>query len=291
MAFPKRPSPLKIAANRRNALKSTGPKTAAGKRRVALNTRSRDLVPEELERQLLARGEGPAGFPPPAPRFDRHLPPRRPCGTGRRASHSAEVVGEGAPDAQLGGLRPGGDRRLEQATGGVDPVPGLHPAAAARVVAASAGRRAGAGGGSGGCATEDRGTPLHFWCQAGQTEVPTANPEGANVRGIHRGGRADAGRGGREDARESDQRDVETPRRSGRTRQRGSGFGVRSSQRRVGVRGSGLGTRSRNTMRCGRSIASGGFFLREPRTPNPEPPTNRAKQTQRINAFIVNYIG
>jgi hypothetical protein len=55
-------SPLRIAANRRNALKSTGPRTAAGKRRVALNTRSRDLIPEELERQLLARGEDPRDF-------------------------------------------------------------------------------------------------------------------------------------------------------------------------------------------------------------------------------------
>ena len=44
----KEPGPLKIAANRRNALKSTGPRTAAGKRRPAVNTRSRDLIPEEL---------------------------------------------------------------------------------------------------------------------------------------------------------------------------------------------------------------------------------------------------
>jgi len=62
MSLPKPPSPLKIAANRRNALKSTGPKTAAGKRRVALNTRKRGLIPEELERQLLARGEDPRDF-------------------------------------------------------------------------------------------------------------------------------------------------------------------------------------------------------------------------------------
>jgi len=62
MSLLKPPSALKIAANRRNALKSTGPKTAAGKRRVALNTRRRDLIPEELERQLLARGEDPRDF-------------------------------------------------------------------------------------------------------------------------------------------------------------------------------------------------------------------------------------
>jgi hypothetical protein len=55
-------SPLRIAANRRNALKSTGPRTAAGKRRVALNARRRDLCSEEVERQLQARGEDPREF-------------------------------------------------------------------------------------------------------------------------------------------------------------------------------------------------------------------------------------
>jgi len=55
-------SPLRIAANRRNALKSTGPRTAAGKRRVALNARRRDLCSEELERQLQTRGEDPREF-------------------------------------------------------------------------------------------------------------------------------------------------------------------------------------------------------------------------------------
>jgi hypothetical protein len=55
-------SPLRIAANRRNALKSTGPRTVAGKRRVALNARRRDLCSEELERQLRARREDPQEF-------------------------------------------------------------------------------------------------------------------------------------------------------------------------------------------------------------------------------------
>jgi len=55
-------SPLRIAANRRNALKSTGPRTLAGKRRVALNARRRGLCSEELERQLRARGEDPQEF-------------------------------------------------------------------------------------------------------------------------------------------------------------------------------------------------------------------------------------
>jgi hypothetical protein len=56
------PNPLRIAANRRNALKSTGPRTAAGKRRVALNARRRDLCSEEMERQLRVRGEDPREF-------------------------------------------------------------------------------------------------------------------------------------------------------------------------------------------------------------------------------------
>jgi len=55
-------SPARLAANRRNAQKSTGPKTKAGKRRVALNPRRLGLVPPEFERQLQARGEDPRDF-------------------------------------------------------------------------------------------------------------------------------------------------------------------------------------------------------------------------------------
>ena len=55
-------SALRIAANRRNALKSTGPRAAAGKRRVALNARRRDLRSEQAERQLRARGRTLASF-------------------------------------------------------------------------------------------------------------------------------------------------------------------------------------------------------------------------------------
>jgi hypothetical protein len=51
-------SPAKLAANRRNALKSTGPKTAAGKRRVAMNSR-RDHELCSPERELRTRGENP----------------------------------------------------------------------------------------------------------------------------------------------------------------------------------------------------------------------------------------
>jgi len=55
-----RPS-LRTLANRRNALKSTGPKTVAGKRRPALNSR-KQLYPKDLEREFRARGEDPRDF-------------------------------------------------------------------------------------------------------------------------------------------------------------------------------------------------------------------------------------
>ena len=52
----------RLAANRRNARKSTGPRTEAGKYRSALNASSRRLLPKALERELLARGEDPRDF-------------------------------------------------------------------------------------------------------------------------------------------------------------------------------------------------------------------------------------
>jgi len=51
-----------LAANRRNALKSTGPRSRAGKRRVALNALKRPLCPADLQSQLEARGEDPREF-------------------------------------------------------------------------------------------------------------------------------------------------------------------------------------------------------------------------------------
>jgi len=57
-----RPS-LRTLANRRNALKSTGPRTVAGKRRAALNSRQ-DHYSEDLERQSRARGEDARDLPP-----------------------------------------------------------------------------------------------------------------------------------------------------------------------------------------------------------------------------------
>ncbi len=55
-------SPARLAVNRRNARKSTGPKTKAGKRRVALNALRLGLVPPEIGQQLRASGEDPRDF-------------------------------------------------------------------------------------------------------------------------------------------------------------------------------------------------------------------------------------
>ncbi len=53
-------SAARLAADRRNALKSTGPKKPAGKRRVPLNKGGdKELCSPELERDLRARGEDP----------------------------------------------------------------------------------------------------------------------------------------------------------------------------------------------------------------------------------------
>ncbi|MGO9273229.1 MAG: hypothetical protein ACLQOO_23835 [Terriglobia bacterium] len=55
-------SPALLTANRRNAQKSTGPRTAAGKCRAALNSKRRGLARPEIERQLQGRGENPHDF-------------------------------------------------------------------------------------------------------------------------------------------------------------------------------------------------------------------------------------
>jgi len=55
-------SAARLAANRRNAQKSTGPRTTAGKSRAALNSRRRGLAPPEIERQLQERGDNPDDF-------------------------------------------------------------------------------------------------------------------------------------------------------------------------------------------------------------------------------------
>ncbi len=51
-----------LESNRRNAQKSTGPRTKAGKYRSALNAESRRLLPEAVERDLRARGEDTRDF-------------------------------------------------------------------------------------------------------------------------------------------------------------------------------------------------------------------------------------
>jgi len=55
-------SPQRVAANRRNALKSTGPRSVAGKRRSSLNSLRRSLSAGAVENQLRARGEDPMEF-------------------------------------------------------------------------------------------------------------------------------------------------------------------------------------------------------------------------------------
>ena len=60
--LPDRLSPSRLAANRRNAFKSTGPRTKAGKYRSALNSHQSRLCPEALERELRGRGEDPREF-------------------------------------------------------------------------------------------------------------------------------------------------------------------------------------------------------------------------------------
>jgi hypothetical protein len=51
------PSRQRLAANRLNALKSTGPRSVAGKRRSSLNSLRRHLGVDGVENQLRARGE------------------------------------------------------------------------------------------------------------------------------------------------------------------------------------------------------------------------------------------
>jgi hypothetical protein len=62
LATPLDPSPMpvnrQVAANRRNALRSTGPKTAAGKAVVRDNDRKHGF----LSRHLITEGESPADF-------------------------------------------------------------------------------------------------------------------------------------------------------------------------------------------------------------------------------------
>src|SRR5208282_6169176 len=103
-------SPARLAANRRNAQKSTGPRTAAGKRRAALNSQRRGLAPPEIERQLQGRGENPHDFRglhrdlvalfPPQEASDESAV--RVLAETRSLRSGQAVVGEGSPSPRLG---------------------------------------------------------------------------------------------------------------------------------------------------------------------------------------------
>ncbi len=163
----------KLAANRRNAQKSTGPRTRAGKRRVALNARSRDLCPQELERELRARGEDSGEFR----RLHRDLisifRPQDVAGVGA-VEWLARTWWEKARRIRRPGARGGPGR----AAGRVARVSGSGAAPAARGVATSAGFRPGAAaGGSWRREAPDRVTAVHLRSQAGKAEVPSGVPE------------------------------------------------------------------------------------------------------------------
>ncbi len=167
----------RILANRRNALKSTGPRSAAGKRRVALNARRRGLCSQELEQQFRAQGEDPREFR----RLHRDLIAILHPGDGA-AVEAVELMAHtwwekarrirnwvAAPTDDL-------DARLERllvlfahAEGG-----------GAQVVGTSTGCRLGpVAGVSRRCATEDRTSAATLWSQAGSAKVPTADAERA----------------------------------------------------------------------------------------------------------------
>jgi len=61
--IPRAPSsPARLAANRRNAQQSTGPRNKSGKRRVGLNALRLGFAPPEIARQLEARHGDPRDF-------------------------------------------------------------------------------------------------------------------------------------------------------------------------------------------------------------------------------------
>ena|SRR5215469_5569111 len=149
-------SPQRIAANRRNALKSTGPRTAAGKRRVALNVRRRDLCSEQVERQVRARGRTLASLAGCKRDLITIFRPKDGSAAEAVEQMARTWWDKAPPDAELGDGQPAGDRRARRAAGTVAPLPGLWRAPAAWVVAASTGGSAGPTARvSYRCATED----------------------------------------------------------------------------------------------------------------------------------------
>ncbi len=55
-------APWEIVARRRNALRSTGPRTPEGKRRSALNSLKWQVCTKRRQRRLVAQGEDPREF-------------------------------------------------------------------------------------------------------------------------------------------------------------------------------------------------------------------------------------
>src|SRR5208282_5297712 len=130
-------SPARLAANRRNAQKSTGPKNKAGKRRAALNARRLGLAPPEIERKLQARGEDPRDFRRLHRDVTALFQPHDVVGEAAvqlmamtRSLRSGQApVGEGAAYPQLGGGR-GSHQRAGRKNRGVAVVPRVRAEAA-----------------------------------------------------------------------------------------------------------------------------------------------------------------
>ncbi len=194
-------SPARLAANRRNAQKSTGPKTKAGKRRVALNARRFGFSPPEIEQQLRARGEDPRDFRrlhrDVAALFQPHDVTGEATGQvvlvlamTRSLRSGQALVGEGAAYPQLGGRWPGSHQRSGREDRGVAHVPGERAETAARTVAGAAGGSAGTGAGRAWRrAPQDRAAAVRLRSHEGRPQVPTTNETGwsvGRVPGEHR---------------------------------------------------------------------------------------------------------
>ncbi len=161
------------------------PATPAGKRRSVLNARRRNLFPQELERQLRARGEDPREFC----RLHRDLiaifKPRDEPASPASGMAGTDLVGKGAADSPVGCGRAGALGGPGRAAGRIAPVPRSHAAPAARVVASSAGFRPGAAAGlSCRSTTPDRVAAVHLRSQSRKAEVPSGVHERAAAQGI-----------------------------------------------------------------------------------------------------------
>ncbi|MGO9268695.1 MAG: hypothetical protein ACLQOO_00280 [Terriglobia bacterium] len=131
-------SPARLAANRRNARKSAGPKTKAGKRRAALNGRRLDVAFPEIERPLQARGEDPRDFRCLHRDVATLFQPQALTGEAagqvvlvlamtRSLRSGQALVGGGAAYPQRGGGPSGAHQQAGQKDRGVAVVPGVGP--------------------------------------------------------------------------------------------------------------------------------------------------------------------